>query len=259
MTQDPTAPIYHRYGLDPQVAQEYDDDFADCELFVLDTLLLETWFGRPGRLIDLGCGTGRHVTFFTERDFEVVGVDRSEAMLAVTAKKLRESHRRATLLPTDLIQWATDNHAGPQAELAPGSFDYAICMFSTLGLIPGHDQRLRFLRVVRGLLKPGGQLVLHVHNYGYNIWSLEGWGFLITNALRTLAGRSQLGDKYLTYHRRWTMYLHAFRRREIIGLLRQAGFKVLVVHALNPRRNGFLPRRPWRCLRANGYILRTTV
>lgn len=247
------------YATDPQVAREYDNDFAECELFVLDTLLLEQWLTPPGRLIDLGCGTGRHVTFFAERGFDVTGVDLSEGMLAETERKLRKIGRQAKLLKMDLSAFSSEVSRELPARICPGSFDYAICMFSTLGLIFGQEGRLQFLRAVRQSLKPGGQFILHVHNYGYNVWGLEGWRFLISNALLTLARQVELGDKYLWYHRRWKMYLHVFRHREILGLLRQAGFGIRDVQALNSRRNGFLRPSPWQCLLANGYIIRASI
>ena len=58
--------------------------------------------------------------------------------------------------------------------LADASFDYAACLFSTLGMVAGADQRRRVLTHVRRVLRPGAVLVLHVHNYWFNLWDRGG-------------------------------------------------------------------------------------
>jgi SAM-dependent methyltransferase len=45
-----------------------------------------------------------------------------------------------------------------------GSFDHAACLFSTLGMVVGQDQRAEVVRHAWRLLRPGGTFVLHVLN-----------------------------------------------------------------------------------------------
>src|SRR2546426_12784937 len=47
------------YLHDEALAQRYDAELADCALLTVDRLFAERHFVQPGRLIDLGCGTGR--------------------------------------------------------------------------------------------------------------------------------------------------------------------------------------------------------
>src|SRR5206468_469838 len=54
------------------------------------------------------------------------------------------------------------------------SFDYAACLFSTLGMVAGADNRRRAVAHVRRVLKPGGVFVLHVHNWRFNAWDGAG-------------------------------------------------------------------------------------
>jgi SAM-dependent methyltransferase len=48
----------------------------------MDVRFCQRWFAKPGRVIDLGCGTGRLAKPMTEMGHEYVGVDLSEEMLS---------------------------------------------------------------------------------------------------------------------------------------------------------------------------------
>src|SRR5438874_1693788 len=71
------------YLHDPGVARGYDASLAGTPLFDLDQRFVERHCPRPGRLLDLGCGTGRLLVPFAQRGSFVVGVDLSPEMLAV--------------------------------------------------------------------------------------------------------------------------------------------------------------------------------
>ena len=167
MSQPTLHPSTLDYVRDGAVAQGYDSCFAGEELFDYDSRVLAGWFCRPGRLIDLGCGTGRHVVQFAQKGFNVVGVDLSQAMLAGAAAKLQAEGLSARLVQTNFCALPIGNTPGTLPEEC---CDYALCMFSTLGLIYGRENRLHFLRQIGRLLTAGGQLALHVHNRTYNWW-----------------------------------------------------------------------------------------
>jgi trans-aconitate methyltransferase len=62
-------------------ADEYDTTFAFVGRHGDDLIALLD--ARPGaRVLDLGCGTGRHAALLADDGFEVVGIDLDEAMLA---------------------------------------------------------------------------------------------------------------------------------------------------------------------------------
>jgi SAM-dependent methyltransferase len=247
------------YVRDSQIAYDYDRYFAVNELFKYDSQVLDQWFRAPGRLIDFGCGTGRHVIQFSRRGFEVVGVDFSEHMLAITREKLERENLSARLIQADFcaeLQGPSSGVGIPE----PASSDYGLCMFSTLGLIYGRENRRGFLHNARRLLKTSGQLALHVHNRGHNLFSHEGRMFLLSNFIRSRLGRAEIGDKYLSAYRGIArMYIHVFSRAEIIQLLSECGFVVQEIVALNSRRNGPLQARWFRDLRANGFLIRAGV
>ena len=42
------------------------------------------------RILDLGCGAGRHVLYFAEKNFEAYGIDISDTAIKKTRKRLEE-------------------------------------------------------------------------------------------------------------------------------------------------------------------------
>lgn len=255
-----SQPHIHRstecYINDSRVASNYDGYFAGQNLFEFDSKVIQKWFVNLGCLLDLGCGTGRHLIQFARRGFDVTGVDLSGHMLAETRKKLDQQHLSARLINADLCNLPIGKDHS-QNELIPGSFDYALCMFSTLGLIYGSENRLKFIRAVRNLLKSTGQFALHVHNRGYNIWRLEGQHFLILNFIKTILGLDEWGDKFLSNYRGIrNMYVHVFSEREVIDLLKAGGFETVDIMPLNRLRTGTIKNNLFRSLRANGFLIR---
>ena len=254
----PKPPVHNstrQYVADPTIARGYDRYFANQSLFEYDSAVLTGWFGRPGRLIDFGCGTGRHVIQFARRGFDVVGVDLSQAMLTETSAKLDRLGLPARLVQADICNLPKDDTLdGPFAE---GRYAYALCMFSTLGLIYGSENRLSFLRDIRRLLLPDGELALHLHNRWFNLWRHEGRVFLIGNWLRSLLGKAERGDKFLSSYRGIRgMYIHVFSENEIRHLLEQAGFEIVELVPLNIQRTGPLRPRWLRHILANGFLVR---
>lgn len=229
------------------IADEYDDYFSYNQLFQFDLELLERRFTRPGRIVDLGCGTGRLLLPFAQRGFATLGVDLSRPMLRVVGRKAAAAGVQVDRLQANLVELDC---------LADRSADYCILMFSTLGMISGRSNRRRVLGHVRRILKPGGLFVIHVHNRWYNLFDPQGRWWLLGSYLGV--GRRQgleAGDKIFDYRGIPNMRLHLFTRRELLGDLRRAGFGVRELTALNTQRQRPL-RFPWLLgsVRANGWI-----
>jgi len=243
---DPLTPSTREYVASGYVARTYDYYFRDNQLFEFDTELLGQIIPAGSRVLDLGCGTGRHTFYFSDKASLVVGVDLSEHMLAVCSMKLRSAGPNACLIRANICDLAF---------LRKGTFDAAICMFSTMGLIRGKHNRERFVLGVRSALKESGRFVLHTHNFYHSFLDPADKFFPLKSAATALIGRSELGDKNLTYYRGVrNMYIHVFRDAELRRLLERSGFRVRHVAYLNEPRNAELrPSLPNR-LRANGFI-----
>jgi len=235
------------YTQTPHIADDYDEYFAYNQLFEYDESLLSRWFERPGRLFDLGCGTGRLLVPFARRGFRCVGVDLSPHMLELVGRKAKQEH-----LPIERIRANLVELEG----IRDGVADYVICMFSTLGMIKSHAARRKVLAHARRMLKPGGTFVCHVHNRWYNLYDPQGRWWLLGHALESRWKRDvEWGDKVYFYRGIPQMFMHVYSQREFHRALVEVGFEVAEMVSLDSER--FHPLKyPWLFggIRANGWI-----
>src|SRR5262245_32894835 len=91
------------YLHDADLARNYDAALSDSPLLKIDMAVAERWFPSPGRLLDLGCGTGRLLIPFARKNFQVVGVDLSEPMLAVARQKAAVAGVPVQLLKANIV------------------------------------------------------------------------------------------------------------------------------------------------------------
>jgi ubiquinone/menaquinone biosynthesis C-methylase UbiE len=104
---------------------------------------------RGPSVLDLGCGTGNMTMLLAQSGLCVVGVDLSPEMLAVARRKI-PNEASVHFVQTGAVELVD--------HFPSGSFDtiLSILMFSELS---DAEQRLA-LRQCRGLLRPGGRLIL---------------------------------------------------------------------------------------------------
>ncbi|RMG11923.1 MAG: class I SAM-dependent methyltransferase [Deltaproteobacteria bacterium] len=121
-------------------------EVTDAEAALLARLLSI----RPGsRVLDLGCGHGRHAAALAARGAQVVGLDRSWPALRMAVRSC-----------PDLTLVRGDFRALPFAD---GSFDAAYCWYSGLFLYDPLTHR-RILEGIGRTLRPGGLLLLDQAN-----------------------------------------------------------------------------------------------
>lgn len=114
--------------------------------------------GPARRVLDLGCGTGEHARHLAERGFEVVGVDRSAALLE-TARE--EGGSNVRYVEADLGELdALDDPA-----LDEGPFGGALCLGNTLPHLLERDALGRFFAGLRRRLAPGAPFLIQILNY----------------------------------------------------------------------------------------------
>lgn len=147
--------------------QEFFDGFAPQymkECFVTNTVaevdfVLEEAGIAPGsRVLDVGCGTGRHAVELAKRGYRVTGVDLSPGMLAEARKAAEAADVEMELVHSDAAAFRSEP-----------VFDAAICLcegaFGLLGDADDPcDRDVAILRAVCGALKPGATFVLTTLN-----------------------------------------------------------------------------------------------
>lgn len=230
------------------IATEYDHYFAFNQLFEFDEQVIARHFTKPGLVADFGCGTGRALIPLARRGFQTLGIDLSAHMLRVVQEKAEVDELAVMRVRANLVELDC---------LRDSVFDYGICLFSTLGMIRGRLNRRQVLSHVFRTLKPGGIFVLHVHNYWFNLFDRLGRRWIVRNSIESALSREiERGDKFFDYRGVPKMFLHTFPRRELLGELRQVGFRTLDMIPLNLERTRRLPHS-WFFggLRANGWVV----
>ena len=169
------------YLHDSTVAHQYDEALAGTPLLALDMQFVASRCPRPGRVIDLGCGTGRIAIPLARIGHDVTAVDLSEEMLRVAGEKAANAGVKVNRIRANIVD--LDG-------LRDGAFDYAVCMFATLGMIGGTEARRQCINHVSRVLRPGGLLLMHGHNRWHHLRTAAGRrGWQKTSADRSAADR----------------------------------------------------------------------
>jgi SAM-dependent methyltransferase len=136
------------------------DSFADRYAAMADTSFFNEYYERPAMftllgavkgksVLDVGCGTGRYAEWFVAHEAQVVAIDISAQMVAITQAKLGDV---AVVQQADVSQ--------PLDFLPAQSFDLVVC---PLVLDYIEDWQVTFGEF-RRLLRPGGRVVFSVHH-----------------------------------------------------------------------------------------------
>ena len=156
-----------------RLAEVYDEIVVDPCHDRWASFLHELWSADPvgvRSVLDLCCGTGLLADELIGRGYRVVGVDASDAMLALARRRLGPEVALSRMALPDLK--------------VEGVFDAAICTFDGFNYLTLEELRLT-MAAVAGRLRPAGWLVFDLHTDGM-------MNFTISNPV--VAGESAEND-----------------------------------------------------------------
>jgi SAM-dependent methyltransferase len=192
--------------------------------FLVDALEL-----TPGqRVLDVGCGPGRHAVALARRGIEVLGVDLSPDFVALAREAAAAEGLPARFEVRDVRELAVE-----------AEFDAVLCLCQGgFGLLGGRDEARAFGRIAAAVA-PGGRLALTAFSAAFAVRFLEeGETFdPLTGVLherstvRNEAGVEQVFDLWTT----------CFTARELVLMAGRAGLEVTGVHGVAPGRYATAP------------------
>jgi tRNA (uracil-5-)-methyltransferase TRM9 len=163
------------------------------------------------RVLDIGCGNGRNMILPRRLGHEVLGVDFSINLLRIAQEKLnmRELAHSGYII-------------GGDATLLPlkdGIFDAALYI-ATLHHIPSEEDRLKSLRELERVLKPGGTALI-------SVWALDQPRF--EELLENKSKDPDFADIFIPWTRSdgkvFQRFYHLFEKDELNDLITQTGLE----------------------------------
>jgi ubiquinone/menaquinone biosynthesis C-methylase UbiE len=223
----------HYYAIEDEVLPI----FERLDAMVLDSLV------RPRmRVLDAMMGRGRGALRYAARGARVTGNDLNLHMVDLVREQAAREGVRVAL-------WNKDVRAlGGRG----GEFDVVFAMYSSLGTIPGDEDRDEAVRELARVARPGGLVVVHAHNRLDTLFERHFWRglrhtvFFPANGLRR-------GDIVHDYGGLRGMYNHLYSPGELRRQMRNAGLRVLAEHYMDYKAVRFIGG-PLRALRADGFI-----
>ncbi len=156
-----------------------------------------------GNVLDLGSGSGRHLTRIKEGKMWLV--DFSKEMLKLAEEKAQKKKIPAEFVQADLSDLPfQDNY-----------FDYGICI-SALHCVQGSENRKKTVKEFYRVMKPSGKVYV-------GVWNEKSKRFVRKTKKgkkEHLIGWTDKGDRYY----------YLFSEEEIHELFRNAGFEIISEH-----------------------------
>jgi ubiquinone/menaquinone biosynthesis C-methylase UbiE len=176
-----------------------------------------------GDLLDVPCGFARHSVPLARAGYRVVGVDRSEALLAEARRRAR-GERWPKLVRADYRE----------LPFGDASFDAALNLFSSLGYL-GDEQDTKALAEIGRVLRPGARLVIEIMHrdllvlrFHEQYWRLLGEGRLLLEqrTFDAAAGVVQVTQTLIDGASRdsRSYSVRVYTATELLAMLAAAGF-----------------------------------
>ena len=122
----------------------YDFKDYDAEARVLFAIIRKHMRSGGNRLLDVACGTGKHITHLKD-DFVVMGIDLDSSMIDIA----RRRHPDITFEVGDMLEFDL-----------PQRFDIVTCLFSSIGYVKSLGRMHKAVANMARHLESGGLLIV---------------------------------------------------------------------------------------------------
>lgn len=175
--------------------------------------LFSKYLNEGDKILDLGCGNGRLLDFFKDKNIIYTGTDNSEKLMEIARKRNPE----ANFLITDSLSLPFQDNC----------FDKVFCI-AVLHHIPSVNFRKQFIKEAQRVLRPGGILIVTV----WNLWSRrDTFKKIIKFSILKVLKKTRLDfkDIFVPWQNKIDRYVHCFTKKELNKLVKGAGFKIMEI------------------------------
>ncbi len=219
---DHLGKAYLRYSFTKGTLQEVD--------FLIDELAL-----KPGdRILDVGCGPGRHALEFAKRGFSVTGVDISSRFVDLANEQAAQHGIDATFVRVDARTLSFSEEFDAVISLCQGAFGLqgAINQQRWSAI----DEDLLVLEGIARSMRPGGVAAISAFSAYFQVRYLEDADtFDVATGVNHERTALRSSDGQEIEHDLWTTCLTP---RELRFMSKRAGLDVAAIYSVAPGRYG---------------------
>ncbi len=224
---DHLGAAYDRYAHTKGTVQEVDHIVAALGL-------------RPGeRVLDVGCGTGRHAHELARRGIDVHGIDISQRFIDLARAASTASNERNAGIRAVGSSLATFERGDARSMTFVAEFDAVICLCQgAFGMMTADGEDDAVVAGMARALRPGGRLALSAFNAYFAVKYHEDADFdAATGVSHEITEiRSEAGEA-----RSVDLWTGCYTPRELGLLLRGHGFVVDSISSVEPGAYGSAP------------------
>lgn len=194
---------------------------------------LSKYFDKKGKILDLGCGTGRTTIPLFLRGFDAVGVD-------IVPEMIRNAKQIAANKNLKIDYRVGD---ATQLDFADETFDFLL--FSNQGWtqIPDEKERLKALKEMRRVLKTDGICIFTTHSRvlfsnHFFFWVKQWIRFFIFKNLGFKIDEIDFGDRFFDRENRDSgktyktkQYIHIPSIKEVKRQIEKSGFNIIEINS----------------------------
>ncbi len=197
---------------------------ATMGLWHSEEKLIDMYFEKKSKILDIGCGTGRTTLHLIKKGYKITGLDLTPKFIEI-AKRIAEKKKiKAKYVLGDATNLKYKNNV----------FDNVLFSFNGWAMIPGKDNRTKALEEVYRALKPNGYFIFTTHKRkwkGYTPFWIKQW--LKVNLLKRIGfnvNEQDFGDRYFsrdsTTKYSQEQFIHIPNPNNIKKQLQDIGFKI---------------------------------